>query len=531
VTYPGGRVITETVDQRGRLLQIEDGGLVPLVEYTYDLGRGVLSRTYRNGVTTTYSYNANNWVTGIAHRRGESLLIGFAYGYDWEGNRQFAQNTLPFDAARAHTYSEQYDYDSAYRLVGFKAGRLENGAISAPIVTHTWNLDAVGNWDQFSVNGVAYQNTSNQMNEYDDPSTNGPPPVPDDDGISDDFRDLIDTADPDGFNFAHDKNGNLMDDDVYAYEYDYENRLVRVTRKVDGQVMGEYRYDALGRRVVKTAHLPALKETRFFYDGARVIEEQDANGTTEATYIYGIWVDEVLNMERSGQAVYYHQNALGSVVGLTNSTGDVVERYSFSAYGCLTVTDGDGNPVPRNSWGTPHSTQGNPYLFTGRQLDEETGLYHYRARTYSCEQGRFLQRDPLGYVDGMNLYEYAKSRPTISRDPSGLACGSGWTDWIVPDQGLVPGTLVYFDFTSACEWHDGCYDSCGVSRQFCDSGFHDIMLAWCDGAYGSWYQFVPRAICRGLAHVYYNAVRGFGEGPFCNAQKASKCCPLPPECQ
>jgi YD repeat-containing protein len=123
VTYPGGRVITEAVDQRGRLLQIGDGGLVPLVEYTYDLGQGVLSRTYRNGVTTTYSYNVNSWITTLAHRRGGSLLTGFAYGYDWEGNRQFAQNTLPFDAARAHTYSEQYDYDSAYRLVGFKAGQ------------------------------------------------------------------------------------------------------------------------------------------------------------------------------------------------------------------------------------------------------------------------------------------------------------------------------------------------------------------------------------------------------------------------
>jgi len=531
VTYPGGRVITETVDPRGRLLQIGDGGLAPLVEYTYDLGERVLSRADRNGVTTTYSYNANNWITGLAHRRGGSLLAGFAYGYDWEGNRQFAQNTLPFDAVRVHTYSEQYDYDSTYRLVGFKAGQLENGAISVPVTTHTWHLDAVGNWDQFSLNGVGYQNTSNQMNEYDDPSTNGPPPVPDDDGIPDDFKDLVDTINPDGFNSAHDKNGNLVDDGIYRYEYDHENRLVRVTRKADGQVMGEYRYDALGRRVVKTVRLPALKETRFFYDSVRVIEEQDANGATEATYVYGAWVDEVLNMERDGQAVYYHQNALGSVVGLTTSLGDVAERYVYSTYGCVTVIDGDGNPVPPNSWGTPHSVLDNPYLFTGRQLDEETGLYHYRARTYSCERGRFLQRDPLGYVDGMNLYEYAESRPTINRDPSGLACGSGWTEWVVPDQGLVPGTPVYFDFTSACEWHDDCYGQCGVSRASCDSGFRDIMLAWCDGAYGSWYQFVPRAICRSLAYVYYGAVRGLGEGPFCNAQEASRCCPLPPECQ
>ena len=51
-------------------------------------------------------------------------------------------------------------------------------------------------------------------------------------------------------------------------------------------------------------------------------------------------------------------------------------------------------------WGTPHSAIGNPYPFTGRQLDEETGLYFYRARYYDSVKGRFLQRDPGGYVDG-----------------------------------------------------------------------------------------------------------------------------------
>jgi RHS repeat-associated protein len=62
-------------------------------------------------------------------------------------------------------------------------------------------------------------------------------------------------------------------------------------------------------------------------------------------------------------------------------------------------------------------------MFTGRQLDEETGLYFYRARYYDPVKGRFLQRDPLGYVDGMNLYEYARSNPVRWTDPLGLWCG------------------------------------------------------------------------------------------------------------
>jgi RHS repeat-associated protein len=62
---------------------------------------------------------------------------------------------------------------------------------------------------------------------------------------------------------------------------------------------------------------------------------------------------------------------------------------------------------------------GNPFLFTGRELDAETGLYHYRARTYDPAQGRFKQRDPFGIVDGLGTFEYVASVPTSRSDPSG----------------------------------------------------------------------------------------------------------------
>ena len=82
-------------------------------------------------------------------------------------------------------------------------------------------------------------------------------------------------------------------------------------------------------------------------------------------------------MDRAGQTYYYHQNALRSVAAVTDSLANPVERYSYDAYGLVTVTDGVFNPVAQNAWGTPHSAIGNPYLFTGRQLDEEDGLYFY----------------------------------------------------------------------------------------------------------------------------------------------------------
>jgi RHS repeat-associated protein len=72
------------------------------------------------------------------------------------------------------------------------------------------------------------------------------------------------------------------------------------------------------------------------------------------------------------------------------------------------------------------SSYGNPYLYTGRRLDDETGLYYYRARYYDVELGRFLGRDPIGYLGSeWNLYEYVDSSPTGSTDPFGEVGAGG----------------------------------------------------------------------------------------------------------
>jgi RHS repeat-associated protein len=326
--------------------------------------------------------------------------------------------------------SEAYAYDDIYRLIEYKVGDLVGSDVPVPITQRQYDLDKVGNWDQFTVDDdgagpgvpVVYNNTPNQMNEYDDWSTNGPGEIPDDLGLDINFADPVPTPPEDGENWAHDKNGNRREDGKRIYEYDDENRLIRVTRKVDG-VVSEYRYDALARRVVKVVDvLGTPVVTRYAYDDARVIEEQDALGNTLATYVYGNYIDEVLNMQRGGADFYYHQNALWSVAAVSDASGDVVERYAYTDYGCPTVTDGAGGAVAPNAWGTAHSAVGNPYMFTGRRWDEESGLYYYRARYYDCEAGRFVSVDALGYADGLNRLQYCLGNPVRYSDPSGLRC-------------------------------------------------------------------------------------------------------------
>jgi RHS repeat-associated protein len=139
----------------------------------------------------------------------------------------------------------------------------------------------------------------------------------------------------------------------------------------------------------------------------------DVSNILRRKYIYGPSVDEPICMiEAAGSyagTYYYHFDALGSVVGLTNSSGNTVEVYEYDVYGRLGATD---------------ASHPNRILFTGREYDKETGLYYYRARYYNPQIGRFLQTDPVGYGAGMNLYQYCGNGPIGRVDPFGLSYSS-----------------------------------------------------------------------------------------------------------
>ena len=113
----------------------------------------------------------------------------------------------------------------------------------------------------------------------------------------------------------------------------------------------------------------------------------------------------MIDVADSNAVYYYHYNALGSVVALSDSSGDSCQSYEYSVYGQTAVSD-------------PNFIA-NPYMFTGRRFDYETGLYYYRARYYNPYIGRFLQTDPIGYSAGMNMYAYCKNNPLCLTDPSG----------------------------------------------------------------------------------------------------------------
>ncbi len=98
----------------------------------------------------------------------------------------------------------------------------------------------------------------------------------------------------------------------------------------------------------------------------------------------------MIDVEGENAKYYYHYDALGSVVALSNAAGNVVESYSYDVFGQPTIYDADGTEISQ-------SEINNPYMFTGRRFDTETGLYYYRFRYYVPGIGRFLQTDPIDY--------------------------------------------------------------------------------------------------------------------------------------
>ena len=148
----------------------------------------------------------------------------------------------------------------------------------------------------------------------------------------------------------------------------------------------------------------------------------------KSSFVHSDIIDEVLYGNIQGQDVYYHQDGLNSVKKLTDSTGTVVASYDYDAWGNLTTT------LPSIA---------NPFTYTGREWDKETGLYYYRARYYDAKVGRFISKDPIGLAGGINQFAYVYNNPINLIDPEGeippavgavvclIAVGIGFVNWFV----------------------------------------------------------------------------------------------------
>ena len=391
ITYPTGRSLAYTYDEVGRRTQMVDqngsevnysyDGLGRLASLTDETGSLIVSYTYDeagrlaredngNGTYTTYTYDLAGQLLNLANYAvDDSINSSYVYTYDNLG-RQISVTDLDGEWT--------YEYDAASQLTG-AVFTSNNPEIENQDLTYVY--DAAGNRIRTINNGVTTEYQTNNLNQYTSAGT---------------------------VNYQYDLDGNLIykSDGVnsWSYTYDDQDRLISVL-EADGSLT-EYEYDIFGNRIASVYN---SERTEYLVDPfgyGDVVGEYDGNGNLTAEYTHGIGL--VSRTDSSNVAAYYDFNATGSAVGLTDTGGEVLNRYAYLPYG--------------ESLFESESIV-NPFEFVGQWgiMEEANGLDFMRARYYLPSEGRFLNTDPIGLAGGdTNIYRYVNNNPLNLIDPLGL---------------------------------------------------------------------------------------------------------------
>ena len=429
LTYPNSRYVTYASDALHRLDTVTDDDSTVLTDYDYKggylqdrkLNADVLRLTFKNSsdLDGIDAFGRIGWMRQY-DVSGPTDVVKLGYGRNYAGAPNYQEDLV------TTSLSELYTYDTLHRLTNFKRGTLngnKDGITGTVAREQSWTLQHVGNWADVTstVNG-------------------GTADTPYDGREHDTVNQITHITPQGGSRFAvtSDSAGNLSllpdrTDLTKAdrYTYDFRNRLIKAEHSADYDQQAptwtttvDYLVDGLNRRVKKD--LPgAGVDVIFVYDGWRCIEERELDGETweaRRQYVFGgLYLDEVLLFDKDtdadgdctdagGSSRYlYTTNDNYNVVAVTDGSGTLVERIQYDPYGSPTVTVEQGQ-----------TASGNPFLFQGQRYCPETGLYYFKNRDQSPTLGRFVQWDPLGYLDGMNLLLSARSNPCLYMDSLGL---------------------------------------------------------------------------------------------------------------
>ena len=382
------------------LLRVQDG-FGRAIQYNYNLANQLLSRTDPQNLATSFTYNARGQVSQAVH---DGLTANYLY------NALGAPTTVTWN----HGLSEQYQYSSQgevmTRSVNYPGRALESeslvrdglGRKSQAVFTipsgqrthsYAYNLigELTGSTRRIQPNGGAqtsqsysYDGASNRVRLGNQATAFNP---------ADQITSITGLPNP-----SYSTAGSLQRDQQNAqYGYDWREQLSSYQR---AGTNASYTYDGNNLRMRKLVNGVT---TQYLLDGGDVLKEYNGDGTTKASYFLGATGRQAI--KSNGQWYVYLRDTHGSVTGLVDLSGNRVATYESGDYG-ETLTD--------------QGTVYNPYRWNGEPLDAESGLTYMRNRYYQSSTGRFVQRDPISYAGGLNLYGFCSSDPINASDPSGL---------------------------------------------------------------------------------------------------------------
>jgi YD repeat-containing protein len=378
--YPSGQEIRRAYDSLRRVTEVRNGQSQFIAAYRYGSGAQILEQNLGNVLKAAFTYEPDrDWLSSVMYRSIETgeIIEGSRCRYDAVGNCIEA-----VQLGRARNSGERYFYDSANRLVKVQYAVKNLADPDSPFEEEVlYELSPTGIWQLKTTrdaNGQPLEQAEGAVNQREAYLSLGKR------------------------HFEYDANGNRIFEEngednenvKKRYRYDYANRLVRVeSLDVNGLVVQiiEYAYDAFNRQVLK--RITKGEETREYvrvWNGSQLLEEwQDGKLTTSFTY--GARINEPLKMSLSSEGApqdyLYLLNGYGSVTGLTDQHGELVEAYRYDVFGKPFLTVHGGQEVNQSILSSKIKT---PLLVNANIYDLDVDLTILAPSSYDAGTGQAI---------------------------------------------------------------------------------------------------------------------------------------------